>query len=623
MDSTTVDLAIQDAFGHCQRQVKPRLRQLAAEKETGAQSPVDNPADLNRCPAKRIVDWLGLLTEGYAVVEVLVKEIEIAGLETRINKVGYYDAGHLEQLAQDILEYSGKATAIYFRANPVKDACLGRAANRLKKANKGDTSSAKDIVRRRLMAIDIDPVTEVKGISATNEEKELARKKMVRVRRYLEKRKWPQPVVLDSGNGYHLLFRLDLPVDDDGLIERCLKALHARFSDATADVDTSVHDPARMLKLPGTMACKGDPLPDRPHRQSRVLEIPDNGLCAVRRRLLEQLAAKAPAETVRANLLTGTTPPAVFERARVYLAKIEPGISGQHGSNPTYRAACKLILGFNLTPEEALPLLREYSQRCQPPWTDEELRHKLEDANKELGPRGALRQDQQRTEDPYMFWAPLDGAKFHGYVPDFADADAGQLLAGLDCFRFHSFPLDFLVWRLLRSDVLVPDVWVTQCYWGGRRPRNWRAMLMKRVRVSTLEQRGNSEVCQPGQCLLHGLGVRHQHYPVNPEENWGLLEYFTVEIPPDWKPNDLPFLLDDEYASGRCGEHAEFPFYDETTKKLRDYLRKKGRLIKAYWPALLFGNARHIRWTPSQQRLLQGFVYELTHARHRRNAGRT
>jgi hypothetical protein len=80
----------------------------------------------------------------------------------------------------------------------------------------------------------------------------------------------------------------------------------------------------------------------------------------------------------------------VYERARRYMEKIPPGIAGQGGSKPCYRAACALVLGFDLSVAEALPLLQEYSARCLPPWSDKELLHKLESASKASGERGYL-----------------------------------------------------------------------------------------------------------------------------------------------------------------------------------------------------------------------------------------
>jgi hypothetical protein len=68
-------------------------------------------------------------------------------------------------------------------------------------------------------------------------------------------------------------------------------------------------------------------------------------------------------------------------QARAYLAKVAPAIEGQGGDQQTFTAACSLVLGFGLSPEDALPLMLEYNQRCTPPWTVEELWHKLTKAN--------------------------------------------------------------------------------------------------------------------------------------------------------------------------------------------------------------------------------------------------
>ena len=67
-------------------------------------------------------------------------------------------------------------------------------------------------------------------------------------------------------------------------------------------------------------------------------------------------------------------------RARAYLVHIDGAISGQHGHNHTMRVAGILIQKFGLTIDEALPLILEWNQRCEPPWSEKELLHKLQDA---------------------------------------------------------------------------------------------------------------------------------------------------------------------------------------------------------------------------------------------------
>jgi hypothetical protein len=88
---------------------------------------------------------------------------------------------------------------------------------------------------------------------------------------------WPEPVVGDSGNGYHLLYRIDLPNDRGSLelVKGVLEALAFKFSDEAVEVDTTTCNAARIWKLYGTTARKGDDAGDRPHRRSRLLKVPE------------------------------------------------------------------------------------------------------------------------------------------------------------------------------------------------------------------------------------------------------------------------------------------------------------------------------------------------------------
>lgn len=52
-------------------------------------------------------------------------------------------------------------------------------------------------------------------------------------------------------------------------------------------------------------------------------------------------------------------------------------IEGQGGNATTFGVACLLVWGFGLEPDEALPLMMEYNNRCEPPWTVRELERML------------------------------------------------------------------------------------------------------------------------------------------------------------------------------------------------------------------------------------------------------
>ena len=72
---------------------------------------------------------------------------------------------------------------------------------------------------------------------------------------------------------------------------------------------------------------------------------------------------------------------AVLRRAAAYLDRIPPAISGSGGHSQTYAAATAMVHGFGLDPETAFSLLWDrYNPRCQPPWLEKELRHKVSDA---------------------------------------------------------------------------------------------------------------------------------------------------------------------------------------------------------------------------------------------------
>jgi hypothetical protein len=74
------------------------------------------------------------------------------------------------------------------------------------------------------------------------------------------------------------------------------------------------------------------------------------------------------------------------ERIERYVDAMPPAVSGEHGHTATFLVAIALVHGFDLSPDVALQFLRRYNERCQPPWNERELRHKLVTAD-EVSPR--------------------------------------------------------------------------------------------------------------------------------------------------------------------------------------------------------------------------------------------
>lgn len=253
-----------------------------------------------------IRDALTVLCLPDQVVELRIPKID----GKRRTDSGYFN--DFDKLATIAARYDGRAGGVYFTLNPVEPALLARAENRIREW--ADLTTSDDhIVRRRWLPIDCDPKVNGRkrpaGISSTEEEHSAAIGKAEAIREWLTVAGWPDPIVADSGNGGALLYAVDLPNDDAGrdLIEGCLKSLAAEFDDETADIDTSVFNAARIWKLYGTLAGKGDSTKDRPHRRAGLITIPDRVKpvsIALLRTLTKRLEKSEPATRSTANGIT-------------------------------------------------------------------------------------------------------------------------------------------------------------------------------------------------------------------------------------------------------------------------------------------------------------------------------
>jgi hypothetical protein len=75
--------------------------------------------------------------------------------------------------------------------------------------------------------------------------------------------------------------------------------------------------------------------------------------------------------------------PGEYDRARKWLACVEPAVSGQGGDPATYRVACRLV-ERGLSDSDVFSLMSEWNQMCVPPWDDSALRRKIREARKRI-----------------------------------------------------------------------------------------------------------------------------------------------------------------------------------------------------------------------------------------------
>ncbi|MGH8226704.1 MAG: hypothetical protein ACREU3_02175, partial [Steroidobacteraceae bacterium] len=188
---------------------------------------------------------------------------------------GYFDHEHREELVDAAAKLNAEGASIYIAMNPLDPQLLGRYANRIEGYAQATATDA-NVTARRWLLIDLDP-SRPKDTSSTPEQFEAAKACAGKVNAYLTERGWPKPTVAESGNGAHLLYRIDLRNDDASrdLVKSILEALAARFDDEVSKVDRSVFNAARIVKLYGTVANKGDDVAAAPWRLSRLLDVPD------------------------------------------------------------------------------------------------------------------------------------------------------------------------------------------------------------------------------------------------------------------------------------------------------------------------------------------------------------
>lgn len=226
-----------------------------------------------------------------------IKAIEVLGINNRAVEIrmlktkkgtisGYYE--NKEKLLKDIFRYDG-VNNIFFTLNVFSEDLLARGKERLIEYASHTTSDS-EIVRRELLLIDVDPKRPA-GVSSTDEELQSSEIVLREVVSYLRSEGFPEPVIACSGNGYHALYKVDLDNTKEStqLHKDFLYALDSKFSNEKAQIDKTTYNPARITKMYGTIACKGDSTESRPHRRSRILQAP-NEFNVVDEALLKKVA---------------------------------------------------------------------------------------------------------------------------------------------------------------------------------------------------------------------------------------------------------------------------------------------------------------------------------------------
>lgn len=213
---------------------------------------------------------MDVMVNGLSLLHEPDEIIEIRSIDPKPVISGYFRADS-PAIAKELSRYPNRT--FYQTMNRVKSACYARDQHERLVERPHEMTTDSDIAGYQWLLIDADPVRP-SGVSASREEKEAARRVAGMTMKKLMAMGFSEPVVADSGNGYHLLFHIHASTTEKQVLADFLAVLDMWFSTEQVKIDTAVFNPARITKLYGTIATKGASTPERPHRRSGIIRKP-------------------------------------------------------------------------------------------------------------------------------------------------------------------------------------------------------------------------------------------------------------------------------------------------------------------------------------------------------------
>lgn len=200
---------------------------------------------------------------------------EIRVLDGKRTFSGYFK--DIETLIHCVEPFANaQGNQIYYTINSINEACYGRSQkDKMVCIAREPTTSDVDVDGRTHILIDLDP-KRPSGISSSDEELENAHLRAVAIYKFLLSQGFYEPIIGISGNGYHLYIPCQIAATEENteIVKKFLKVLSLLFSDEKVEVDEKVFNLARISKLPGTYARKGENTPERPWRLARIIKSP-------------------------------------------------------------------------------------------------------------------------------------------------------------------------------------------------------------------------------------------------------------------------------------------------------------------------------------------------------------
>ncbi len=261
-------------------------------------------------------------------------------------KSTWHQARELAEAAESLLHDNQHSQHIYAGANP--------------RRVRGGTKS-KDVACTRCLFVDFDGITidEVK-------------------KRWLDASLPTPTITIASGHGVHAYWRLSAPVVDMALWSKLQKKLIALL-----DSDPAIHDPARIMRLPGFTNHKEPVAPCRiiDDDQTRVYDL--KSLIA----LLGSVVTESENRAIHVANNSKIQSKKLFSNSMdaVKIAKLTAakwaGVTKGGRNHRAFQNAAYLLKNLTLTEEQAWPILWHWNCKNKPPMPEWELRQAVRNAN--------------------------------------------------------------------------------------------------------------------------------------------------------------------------------------------------------------------------------------------------
>ena len=247
-----------------------------------------------------IRQWFDVFKDNQELVE-----IRILDPVTKKSYSGYFK--DIEKILHEVKRY--EHCNIYFTLNVIDEACYSREQHDRISTRPKSTTSDKEIIGRKWCLIDID-CEKPADTNSSDAEKELAKQVVNNVYKFLRDEGFEQPIVCDSANGFHLLYRQAMLNNEKNAetMKNFLQVLDLYFSTEKVKVDCSTFNASRICKLYGTFSRKGTSTTERPQRESKILRVPKD-IKVTPNEYFEKVASYLPVQEKRdrTNFYTGTS----------------------------------------------------------------------------------------------------------------------------------------------------------------------------------------------------------------------------------------------------------------------------------------------------------------------------